>query len=489
MRNKTTTSLFALAFLFCLSFPVKAGSFFDAALRFASELLNDDSPVEVDPSYKVDIPKDLPNHWRLSALPETVFGGEILLAETGNRSKTKILLVHGLGVSGMRDWISVVPSLEEKYHVFLIDLPGFGASKTPPGKFSPTNYARLINEVKAHISPNETITVVGHSMGGAVTLRYAEKYPTHINKIILVDAAGVLERTAFMKHNAKIPVVFSISDLQEILNGVEDYGQNLVEVINTFPDVTRFLFTDTLWAKVLGAYPNINAALALIQENYSSALKSVRSPVGIIWGDKDSVTPLRTGKVLAYHLENAELQVIKGAEHTPMKSHEHEFNHQLSGLLRGNLSKNNPVSKSVPYQKKLRCKNEKGKTYSGNFEQIEIENCQGIRLVNVNTAFLSVTNSNIELEDVTIKSSDIGVQLEASILLATNFFIDAKTGVVSNASRMDIAGGEIKANETAILVEEKSRFIFSVSELNSPKYRGSAHGVFQFENVTLDDHL
>ncbi|MFO1252367.1 MAG: alpha/beta fold hydrolase [Inhella sp.] len=41
--------------------------------------------------------------------------------------------------------------------------------------------------------------VVGHSMGGAVALRYAATHPEQVTQLVLVDAAGILERSSFLK--------------------------------------------------------------------------------------------------------------------------------------------------------------------------------------------------------------------------------------------------------------------------------------------------
>ena len=136
---------------------------------------------------------------------EPIFQSEIFVLQTGQENTATILLIHGLGQVGSKDWLNVIPALEKNHHVLALDLPGFGHSATPPGRYSPTNYAKLIHWLTSNYAKGKVI-VVGHSMGGAIALRYASNFPDDINRVVLVDAAGILQRTAFIKHTAKIPL-------------------------------------------------------------------------------------------------------------------------------------------------------------------------------------------------------------------------------------------------------------------------------------------
>lgn len=463
---------------------------FDRAVKIVSSLAGDKKEKErkkEDLTYKVSLPQDLPNHWRLNTMRESVFGGEILLAESGNTQNPTILLIHGLGSAGMRDWLNVVPTLEKEYHVVLIDLPGFASSKTPAGKYSPTNYAHVLAAVKMRVAPKKKIRVVGHSMGGAVTLRYAEHYPNHVSSVVVVDAAGILERTAFVKHSASLPdmLEYSPGKLNQIIHNTKDFGYNLIEVVNTFPDVTRFLVNDASWAKVFGNRANVNAAFALIKEDFSSALDKVTIPVGIIWGQKDGVAPLRTGKVLEHQLSNATLVVIPGAGHVPMKSHKEQFNTLLTQLLE------KPEATPSWHQEidELVCKNEQGKTYSGRYKRIVIEGCSDVTLLNVSANLIEAQNSRITLENVNLKSDDLAFDIKNSTVTATNLNIYSVRGIKTDSSRLDIAGANIVVDDSALISKDKSRVIFSVSRIDSAYVKSNVHGLFSLENEILDKVL
>ena len=126
--------------------------------------------VTIEPK-KVEL--ELEQHWQLSYFDEPVFKSKVAVLEAGSKHKPAIILIHGLGHLGMKDWFSVIPALEKNYHVIAIDLPGFGLSSAARGRFLPTNYAHVIASISKQYG-NEKAIIMGHSMGGAVALRYTE---------------------------------------------------------------------------------------------------------------------------------------------------------------------------------------------------------------------------------------------------------------------------------------------------------------------------
>lgn len=224
-------------------------------------------------------------------------------------------MVNGLGQNGLRDWLPIVPELEKHYRVIMIDLPGFANSPRPKIKLSPTYYADLLHFVRPYFS-NKPISVIGHSMGDAVTLRYAQRHSADIDQIALIDAAGILQRTAFVKHSAtdRIPVNpdFVPNALLTYAVGLQDFSNNLIEKMLHLSDPTSLLGkSEIAWGTTLQSYPNINAALSLSEEDFSAATFEQTKPVAILWGSKDLVAPPRTGQLLAANLTNSELKIIE----------------------------------------------------------------------------------------------------------------------------------------------------------------------------------
>ncbi|TMG72445.1 MAG: hypothetical protein E6H80_11770, partial [Betaproteobacteria bacterium] len=78
---------------------------------------------------------------------EPVFGGQMVVYEAGRGNAREILLVHGIGQEGARDYRDHIAWLQKSFHVLAVDLPGFGQSDKANVLYSPGNYARVLKFV------------------------------------------------------------------------------------------------------------------------------------------------------------------------------------------------------------------------------------------------------------------------------------------------------------------------------------------------------
>ncbi len=428
----------------------------------------------------------LAEHWQLSYFDEPVFNSKVAVLEAGNKHNPPVILIHGLGQLGMKDWFSVIPTLEKNYHVIAIDLPGFGLSAAAKGRFLPTNYARVIATISKQYS-NEKAIIIGHSMGGAVALRYTELYAELVKQLILVDAAGLLEKSAFIKHIA----AFEFGDdlpafVQQQIEGLNEFNSSMVEAGTKSTSITNFLQdNDYAWDWLVSDSSNMNAALSLVEEDFSQAVNQVAVPVNIIWGDKDNVAPLRTGKVLNKQMSNARLQVIKGAGHVPMKSHHAEFMSTLETALNEPITDKNSLPSTGQSQGILTCRGQSDKTYSGHYDEIVVKGCDNIRLINISTDRLLIKGSVVDIENLSFANKDNRLEFDESVVTITNADISGHNTMLINGSRLDMAGVSIKATGDAVMIGNGSRISVSLSDINSPKYKGVVHGVFYLRNQPL----
>lgn len=425
---------------------------------------------------------NLPAHWRSYWLDEPRFGTRIFLAETGKPNAPVILLVHGLGQNGLRDWLPIAPELEKYYRVIMIDLPGFANSPSPKAKLSPTAYADLLHYVKPYFSLTP-IAVAGHSMGGAVTLRYAERYPEDITRILLIDAAGILQRTAFVKHSAtdRIPLTSDTTPgpLLTYALGAQDLGNSLIEKMLRVPDPTSLLGkSEVIWGATLQSFPNINAALSLVEENFSTAIFEQQKPVSILWGSNDMIAPLRTGQLLAANLNNSTLQIVEGASHVPMASHPKEVSQWVLEQFNQPLTTTANTS-SLTSSQNYDCNHNSGEKISGHYVRISIYECTGIMLDNVTADEVIIRDSVVAIYNSHFNNSQTALTINNSSTLITGGTI---TGIVNlDNSRIDFAGVSF-SKETPFKVKQKSRLILSVSKAGKNRY---LHQDIQLENITF----
>jgi pimeloyl-ACP methyl ester carboxylesterase len=107
----------------------------------------------------------------------------------GNPGAPPLLLVHG-GRDHCRNWDWVAARLRHKWHIIAPDLRGHGDSQwTLDGDYTMVNYvydlAQLIHQQE--LAP---VTLVAHSLGGNIALRYTGTYPETVRKLVAIEGLG-----------------------------------------------------------------------------------------------------------------------------------------------------------------------------------------------------------------------------------------------------------------------------------------------------------
>ena len=107
----------------------------------------------------------------------------------GNEEAPPLLLIHG-NKDHARSWDWVARELRDEYHVIAPDLRGHGDSAWAIGGHYMINefvldIAQLISTLGL-----QPLTIIAHSLGGAVALQYASVYPEHIRKLVAVEGLG-----------------------------------------------------------------------------------------------------------------------------------------------------------------------------------------------------------------------------------------------------------------------------------------------------------
>ncbi len=111
-------------------------------------------------------------------------------ADWGNPDAPPLLLVHG-GRDHCRNWDWIADRLKKDWHIIAPDLRGHGDSQwSTTGTYSMEGYlcdlAQLIDQQS--LAP---VTVIAHSLGGNISLRYAGIFPDKIKKLIAIEGLGL----------------------------------------------------------------------------------------------------------------------------------------------------------------------------------------------------------------------------------------------------------------------------------------------------------
>jgi pimeloyl-ACP methyl ester carboxylesterase len=108
----------------------------------------------------------------------------------GQNGKPALVLVHG-GLDHARNWDWVARALREHFHVYAVDLRGHGNSAWAPGAMYSIAEYTLDLSALADVIGNFPIYLIGHSLGGILTLLYSGIYPDRVRKVVSIEGLGL----------------------------------------------------------------------------------------------------------------------------------------------------------------------------------------------------------------------------------------------------------------------------------------------------------
>lgn len=107
----------------------------------------------------------------------------------GNEDAPPMLLVHG-GRDHCRNWDWVAEALRHDYHIIAPDLRGHGDSQwMVGGSYNQVDYVYDIAQLlfQTRMTP---VTIIGHSLGGSISLTYAGLYPETVSRLVSIEGMG-----------------------------------------------------------------------------------------------------------------------------------------------------------------------------------------------------------------------------------------------------------------------------------------------------------
>lgn len=114
-------------------------------------------------------------------------------ADWGNHDAPLLLLVHG-GRDHKRSWDWTAQALCGAFHVVAPDLRGHGESDwATDGDYAMADYVLDLAGLLRHLG-KDPATIVAHSLGGMIALRYTGLYPERIRKIVAIEGLGMSPR-------------------------------------------------------------------------------------------------------------------------------------------------------------------------------------------------------------------------------------------------------------------------------------------------------
>jgi pimeloyl-ACP methyl ester carboxylesterase len=419
-------------------------------------------------------------------IDEPVFGGQMVVYEAGRGNERGILLVHGIGEEAARDFRDHIAWLQKSFHVVAVDLPGFGQSDKANVLYSPGNYARVLKHVAGRFLRGPFV-LVGHSMGAVVSLRYAASYPEDVRRLVVIDAPGVLHRySVTSQYLAHLGLEF-VPPAAEPADWLTNLARKLLaplEQLHLNPQI--ILSSPQLRETLLGGDPAKIAGLATVSEDTRQDLPKVRAETLIVWGARDTLAPLRTGKVLALKLPRAQLAVIERAGHEPMLEAPERFRAALEPFLESGLPPAPGPAAPMAKHGDASCQRERNRVFEGEYDSLSLDGCQRVQIRNARVRELRIVDSTVTIDDSRIGGGETGLYARNSTIVMTGGRVEGDVAVTASASRLDFAAAEVEGRDAAVTAPLRSYVVFSLCRVRSPRTQGEVH---EFYTVTANNPL
>jgi abhydrolase domain-containing protein 6 len=242
-----------------------------------------------------------------------------------------VVLVHGFGAD-KESWLLLAGSLRAAGLSLIIpDLPGFGAAgEIPPERAAAKWQARIIaglldrlGYARAHL--------VGSSMGGGISLRFAHDYPARLTSMTLLGSVGptvVKSPMGQALERGENPLLLeSVEDLDRFLAFVLEKPPKVPRAVRRYVAAERLARRDT-HALLFRGWLDPNEG-----EGVPLELELLPTPTLVIHGMCDRVIDSSTAHALAARLPDSRLELLEGIAHVPQMEAPRRVAKMIGGFI------------------------------------------------------------------------------------------------------------------------------------------------------------
>jgi len=277
-----------------------------------------------------------------------VDGTPVNYVDVGSGDEEPVVLVHGLG-GQWQNWLENIPRLAQERRVLALDLPGFGLTPEPAdGEISIPGYGRCVDSFCDKLGLGQ-VALVGNSMGGYVAAEVAIQFPQRVSRLTLVSAAGISSADTL-----QAPILtFGRVATALAANTMARHRQLAARPITRHMSLLlvarhpRLLKADLAYEgffKGAGKDGFDDALRASLNYDFRDRLPDVKVPTLIVWGEKDSIIPVRDADEFERLIDDSRKVVMRDTGHIPMAERPNTFN----DLLLDFLAESGPAEENEP---------------------------------------------------------------------------------------------------------------------------------------------
>jgi pimeloyl-ACP methyl ester carboxylesterase len=217
-------------------------------------------------------------------------------------SLRKIYIVHGWAYS-LDKW-KPLTDLLKRAGVAPVMLPVPGLTAESDEVWNLDKYVEWLNQATS--AEKNPFIVVGHSNGGRIGLAFVSRYPEKVERLILIDSAGVYHNEVLLR-------------LKRALFGA---AAKIGKRVSSSAFLRKSLYRLARAHDYEQASPQMRQTMVnLVESDKHLDLGLIKTPTTLVWGSEDRVTPLTDGRLMATEISDATLKIVHGGRHSPFYTH------------------------------------------------------------------------------------------------------------------------------------------------------------------------
>ena len=232
-----------------------------------------------------------------------------------------IVILHGWGSSPTR-WEKTRKALEKTHRVYCPHLPGFDPQKPLSSPWKIEDYHLWLEN---YLSQNHLSrpTILAHSHGGRLALSFTAQHPEQLSHLILIGSAGLPPRNSLKRMIFFLPAkfgkaIFSLPPLQKLS-----------------PFFRKILYRLTREKDYFEASPVMRETMKnMLSLDLTEAAQKISIPTLLLWGRRDTYTPLWMGQKLARLIPTSHLIIFSSGRHGLHLTHPQKIANKVESFLK-----------------------------------------------------------------------------------------------------------------------------------------------------------
>jgi pimeloyl-ACP methyl ester carboxylesterase len=263
-----------------------------------------------------------------------VDGQRLSFSEAGPTDGPVVVLLHGL-LSESTTWAPAMLALAERgVRALAPDLIGHGESDKPPIAYTLEDFADSLSSFLIHLEQAEPdagrpeigpVTMVGHSLGGAIAMQFAKSYPSQLGRLVLISAGGLGKKVHLILRAVNLPGAAGVLRMTVNDRAARLYGRPEVHrALRLHPDsvvnltrMGRSLMSAEGRSTFVSATRSAITPSGQLGDMIEHGFVAADLPTLIIWSEGDPIIPVSHAITAHARLANSRLELFAGATHEP----------------------------------------------------------------------------------------------------------------------------------------------------------------------------